>query len=82
MLDPETFRSLLHDRAHWEFELFVGGIEMIVFDLIIGVIIAPFVLKHWKHHLARDKRESVEVCKRLPPHRCRMNGPCNGWPRD
>lgn len=59
MMDPETFRSLLHDWPHWEFELFVGGVEMIVFDLIIGVIIAPFVLKHWKHHLARDKRESV-----------------------
>lgn len=23
----------------------------------------------------------VQTCTRLPPHVCKVNGPCNGWPR-
>jgi hypothetical protein len=56
MIDPETFRSLLHDKAHWEFELFVGFVEMLVFDVVVGVFAWPFVKKHWQHHVDRDKR--------------------------
>lgn len=58
MIDPETFGSLLRDGAHWKFELFVGGIEMLVFDGLIGVLFLPFIRKHWQHHIARDRRES------------------------
>jgi len=54
---PETFWTLLHDAAHWEFELFL----MAVFDGLIGAGIVGFcwprVKKHWKHHLERDKAE-------------------------
>jgi hypothetical protein len=59
ILEPETFRSLLHDRAHWQFELFVGGIEMVVFDLLIGALLFPFIKKHWNHHLMRDKKDGI-----------------------
>lgn len=58
MIDPETFGSLLRDGAHWKFELFVGGIEMLVFDGLIGWLAFPFIRKHWQHHIARDRRES------------------------
>lgn len=51
---PDTFWTLLHDRAHWEFELFL----MLVFDIILGGITWPFLKKHFEHHLARDKREA------------------------
>jgi hypothetical protein len=61
----ETFFTLLRDSAHWEFELFVGFIEMIVFDVIIGYFVWP----HVKHHLARDRREANEnLGARVPIH--------------
>jgi hypothetical protein len=50
---PETFWTLLHDAAHWEFELFL----MLVFDGIIGAIAWPFIKKHWQHHVERDTAE-------------------------
>jgi hypothetical protein len=51
---PETFWTLLHDKAHWEFELFL----IAIFDGIVGAVLYPWVRKHWNHHIARDKRES------------------------
>ena len=50
---PETFWTLLADKAHWEFELFL----ILLFDLIIGALVWPFVKKHWQHHMERDKEE-------------------------
>jgi hypothetical protein len=46
----ETFWTLLRDKAHWEFEIFL----MILFDLIIGGLAWPFLKKHWAHHVERD----------------------------
>ncbi len=43
----ETFWTLLRDKAHWEFEIFL----MILFDLIIGGLAWPFLKKHWAHHV-------------------------------
>ena len=53
IVETETFWTLLHNKAHWEFE----GFLMILFDLIIGGIAWPFVKKHWRHHLERDREE-------------------------
>ena len=50
----ETFWTLLHDKAHWEFELFL----MFLFDVVIAGVAWPFVAKHVRHHLERDKQES------------------------
>jgi len=59
-LPPETFWTLLHDAAHWEFEIFL----MVVFDGIIGYLgfklFWPFIRKHWKHHVERDEREAAQ----------------------
>ena len=52
MVAPETFWTLLHDKAHWEFEIFL----MVIFDLIVGGVAWPVVKKHWQHHVDRDKR--------------------------
>lgn len=57
MADPETFWFLLHNAAHWEFEIFL----MVLFDGLIGALIWPFVRKHWQHHVYRDKKESVNA---------------------
>lgn len=55
MQPQETFGTLLHNAAHWEFELFV----MIVFDGLVLGLVWPFVKKHIRHHLDRDEREGV-----------------------
>ena len=47
----ETFWTLLHDAAHWEFEIFL----MLLFDGVIVGVCWPFLRKHWKHHLDRDQ---------------------------
>jgi hypothetical protein len=53
MMTPETFWTLLHDPAHWEFEIFL----MVIFDGVIGAALLPWIKKHWNHHIARDKEE-------------------------
>jgi hypothetical protein len=59
-MQPETFWTLLHDAAHWEFEVFL----MVVFDGVIGYLgfrlLWPKIRKHWKHHIERDQREGVD----------------------
>jgi len=52
---PETFWTLLHDSAHWEFEIFVT----LVVDVFLLGMLWPFIVKHVKHHLDRDKREGL-----------------------
>jgi len=53
LFETETFWTLLRSAGHWEFELFL----MMLFDGVIGCIAWPFVKKHWRHHLERDKNE-------------------------
>ena len=60
MTGPETFWTLLHDSAHWEFELFVGFLEMLLFDGAMGLVFWPFIKKHWWHHTERDRRDGNE----------------------
>lgn len=55
MNDPETFWTLLQDKAHWEFEIFL----MILFDLVLGGLLWPLIKKHWNHHIARDEKEGL-----------------------
>ncbi len=47
----ETFWTLLGNAAHWQFELFL----MFLFDVVIGLILWPFVSKHIKHHFISDE---------------------------
>lgn len=48
----ETFFTLLTDPAHWEFEIFL----MIVFDVLIGFFIWPFVRRALVHHKSDHER--------------------------
>ena len=48
----ETFFTLLKDPAHWEFEIFL----MVVFDVIIGFFIWPFVRRALVHHKSDHER--------------------------
>jgi hypothetical protein len=49
MNQPETFWSLLHNAAHWEFEIFL----MLLFDIVLGGIAWPFIKKHLTQHLEK-----------------------------
>ena len=55
MIEHETFRTLLFDVAHWEFEIFVT----LVFDGLVLGLLWPFIRRHWNHHLNRDARDKI-----------------------
>ncbi len=60
----ETFFELLTDPAHWAFELLL----IFIFDVIIGLIIWPYVqgaLVHHKsdHERLEDLEREVEALK-------------------
>jgi hypothetical protein len=48
----ETFWTLLHDPAHWEFEIFL----IVIFDGLIGLLIWPKIRKFTTHHKSDDER--------------------------
>ena len=80
----ETFWTLLQDRAHWEFELFL----MLLFDGVVGCVLFPFVRKHWRHHVDRDAREQNKTRWRVVgiapmAERLGLVAPANSpkWPR-
>lgn len=64
MTTPETFWTLLRNRAHWEFEFFL----MVLFDGLIVGLLWPFARLHWRHHIDRDKREGGIVPDRVGHH--------------
>ncbi len=48
----ESFWDLLMDPAHWYFELFL----IVLFDVIVGLLIWPFVRKGIMHHKSDHER--------------------------
>jgi hypothetical protein len=58
--DPEhgeTFWHLIHNKAHWYLELVITGVEIILFDLLIGIIGWRFLLKPY---IAERQKRAVE----------------------
>jgi len=53
LTESESLWTLLRSAAHWEFEL----ILMLVFDGLIIGICWPFAIKHWRHHIDRDRQD-------------------------
>ena len=45
-MEHETFWTLLHNAAHWEFEIFL----MVLFDGLIGTILWPFIKRAITHY--------------------------------
>ena len=62
-METETFISLLHNAAHWEFEIF----GQILFDVVLGMIIWPplkrLLICHKKddNNIAELQREVREL---------------------
>jgi len=59
--DPETFWSLLHDKAHWEFECFLMLIDNLLGIFVGGLIWRGWLKKHWDHHVHHDKIHSTKT---------------------
>jgi len=51
-MEHETFWTLLKDSAHWEFELFL----IFLFDVVIGILVWPWIRKFLIHHKSDDER--------------------------
>ena len=51
-MEEETFLTLLIDKAHWQFEIFL----IILFDVLIGLLIWPWIRKFIIHHKSDDER--------------------------
>lgn len=41
----ETFWHLLHQKGHWYLEIFITGVETLLFDILIGLIGWRYLLK-------------------------------------
>ncbi len=48
----ESFFDLLTDPAHWYFEFLL----IIIFDVIVGIFIWPFISKALTHHKSDHER--------------------------
>ena len=51
-MEHETFLTLVKDKAHWEFEIFL----IFIFDVLIGLLIWPLISKFIIHHKSDDER--------------------------
>ena len=55
----ETFWHLLHQKGHWYLEVFISGVETILFDILIGLIgwrylLKPYIAKRQADAVAKD----------------------------
>lgn len=51
-MHEESFLDLLADPAHWYFEIFL----IFIFDVIVGLVIWPFIRKGFIHHKSDHER--------------------------
>ena len=55
----ETFWHLLHQKGHWYLEVFISGVETILFDILIGLVgwrylLKPYIAKRQAAAVAAD----------------------------
>jgi hypothetical protein len=57
-----------------------GLIEgLAIFALAVGGVVLILI---WHNSRVQSIRDSfVRTCTRPEPHVCKVNGPCNGWPK-
>ena len=57
--EGETFWHLLHQKGHWYLEIFISGVETLLFDILIGLIgwryvLKPYIAQRQAQAIARD----------------------------
>ncbi len=57
---------------------------MIITAVLIGTFLAVLVYSLAVTAKRADKAmaEAIQNCTRPAPHVCKVNGPCNGWPKE
>jgi hypothetical protein len=55
----ETFWHLLHQKGHWPLEVFISGVETILFDILIGLVgwrylLKPYIARRQADAIAKD----------------------------
>lgn len=53
---------------------------LLVATIALGVLVIGFVVGMLI--TAAKETPIPETCTRRAPHICKVNGPCNGWPKD
>jgi hypothetical protein len=54
--EGETFWHLLHQKGHWYLEIFISGVETLLFDILIGLVAWRYVLKPY---VARRQAQAI-----------------------
>ena len=57
--EGETFWHLLHQKGHWYLEIFISGVETLLFDILIGLIgwryvLNPYIAQRQAQAIAQD----------------------------
>jgi hypothetical protein len=55
--EGETFWHLMHQKGHWYLEVFISGVETLLFDIIIGLVGWRYLLKPY---IAHRQAQAVE----------------------
>ena len=48
--EGETFWHLMHQKGHWYLEVFISGVETLLFDIIVGLVGWRYLLKPYIAH--------------------------------
>jgi hypothetical protein len=71
----ETFDALVHDKAHWQFELFVGAVESLVVDVvIIALIWGQFIKPHIHRDISSQDKHMHDTIEELQDTVGRLQG--------
>jgi hypothetical protein len=57
--EGETFWHLMHQKGHWYLEVFISGVETLLFDIIIGLVgwrylLKPYMVQRQAQAIAAD----------------------------
>ena len=67
-MEHETFWTLFHDPAHWQFEIFL----IALFDGLVGILIWPRIRKFITHHKSDDEK-LADLEKELKEMKAKLN---------
>jgi hypothetical protein len=66
MILLESFTYLLHDPAHWKFELLVSAVEQVFGFIVVSVLIQGVIWPRIKSHFHADIEDGVHAAKGGP----------------
>lgn len=55
---------------------------MTTLDALLPIVFLFAAIGSFLLWLKTKPPRNVQTCTRLAPHICKINGPCNGWPKN